>query len=267
MQIFYETKEQKFYCRHMPGIVLTCDPHMHCDMEIAIIYNGKTFVEIGNKPSTTAESSDIIFVFPNQIHSFSSAQPEQHVLFTINPQLFPEYAQLFSDYLPDDNIIKGAARDPELRNLVDNIIRLYESKDSLYRDASLRGYLLAFISRIFSLTRLKKSNSEDMHAIGYIMNYCMANYNHALSLDILERELHLSKYYISHTINQKLGMSFNDYVNSIRVSSACRYLSEGKLSVQEISELVGFNTVRTFNRAFAKQMGTSPRDYRNRAEG
>jgi AraC-like DNA-binding protein len=41
--------------------------------------------------------------------------------------------------------------------------------------------------------------------------------------------------------------------------------TESKMSVLDISEKVGFNTVRTFNRAFIKNMETSPRDYRKKA--
>ena len=36
------------------------------------------------------------------------------------------------------------------------------------------------------------------------------------------------------------------------------------MTVTEISEAVGFNTLRTFNRAFIKQMGMSPSEYRKK---
>ena len=64
-------------------------------------------------------------------------------------------------------------------------------------------------------------------------------------------------------MNQKLGMGFNDYINSIRIGNACRLLTESNAPISEISEEVGFNTVRTFNRAFVKHIGSSPREYRN----
>ena len=38
-------------------------------------------------------------------------------------------------------------------------------------------------------------------------------------------------------------------------------------SVTEISEMVGFNTLRTFNRAFMKHMGCAPSEYRKRYAG
>jgi YesN/AraC family two-component response regulator len=96
-----------------------------------------------------------------------------------------------------------------------------------------------------------------------ILNYCINNSDKPLSLDILEKELHVSKYYISHVINAKLKMGFNEYINSLRVSNACKYLTKTDKSITDISDLVGFNTMRTFNRAFMKQMGMTPSEYRN----
>ena len=54
----------------------------------------------------------------------------------------------------------------------------------------------------------------------------------------------------------------SDNINSLRVSEACRYLLNSSLSITEIGSLVGFNTPRTFNRAFIKQLGLSPSEYR-----
>jgi AraC-like DNA-binding protein len=64
-------------------------------------------------------------------------------------------------------------------------------------------------------------------------------------------------------MGSKLQIGFNDYINSLRVSNACKYLVKSEKSITEISEIVGFNTLRTFNRAFVKQMGTTPSKYRN----
>ncbi|MBO7296439.1 MAG: helix-turn-helix transcriptional regulator, partial [Clostridia bacterium] len=63
----------------------------------------------------------------------------------------------------------------------------------------------------------------------------------------------------------KIGTGFNDYINALRVSEACRYLRRTNKSITEISALVGFGTLRTFNRAFIKQVGTSPSEYRKSA--
>ena len=67
-------------------------------------------------------------------------------------------------------------------------------------------------------------------------------------------------------MSNKLHIGFNDYINSLRVSNACKHLLKTDLSITEISEIVGFNTLRTFNRAFVKQMGITPSDYRTKKQ-
>ncbi len=264
MQVFYENKSEKFYCRDNPNTSLQCSPHLHYHIEIAFIFSGECSADVGNASPQTAIGGDAILVFPNQVHAFHVLKSEQHILLVTDPKLFPEFSHLFSEYLPQCCVIKGAANDPELRSLTKNISAAYSDTKRPYRETVLRGYFLALMGRLFALTKFEKSNSEDMHAIGTVINYCMANYEKNLSLDLLERELHISKFYISHIINQKLKMGFNDYLNSIRVTNACRHLKEGELSVTEISELVGFSSVRTFNRAFVKHIGMSPREYKSK---
>lgn len=262
MQAFYENRKSAFYCKDLKGRKLECSMHLHYNIEIAFILEGKTEVLVDNAPPTIAEGGDVILVFPNQIHRFSTIEQEKHILFIADPQTLTEFTTLFNEYLPCENVIRGAAKDSDLILLANKISEFYSGPKTQYRDIILRGYLVSFLGRLFDITEFKKINTEDIHAIGSVMNYCMAHYAEPLSLDILEEKLHISKYYISHIIHRKLKIGFNDYVNSIRISKACRKLSETDIPISVISDSVGFNTVRTFNRAFVKRMGISPREYR-----
>jgi YesN/AraC family two-component response regulator len=111
---------------------------------------------------------------------------------------------------------------------------------------------------------LSETQTGDYHAVGAIMNYCNENYHKPLSLTVLAKDLHLNKYCISHIMSNKLNIGFNDYINSLRVSNACKLLVKSDDTVTEISEAVGFNTLRTFNRAFSKQMNCTPSEYRRK---
>jgi YesN/AraC family two-component response regulator len=114
------------------------------------------------------------------------------------------------------------------------------------------------------MTTLKKNEIESLDTLGEIVNYCNAHYKENLSLTMLESELHISKYYISHIINERLGEGFNEYLNSIRINEACRLLLESDMSIKEISAEVGFGTVRSFDRAFLRQKSETAREYRQR---
>lgn len=57
-------------------------------------------------------------------------------------------------------------------------------------------------------------------------------------------------------------MPVTEYINRKRIEAACRLLSETQLSVQEISEKVGFSDKSHFYRMFSKFMGGTPAEYR-----
>ena len=171
---------------------------------------------------------------------------------------------MFSSYSPACNVIRGAADNKDIRELAKNIVRTYGEDKSNYRDTVLKGYVTAILGKLLSMTELKKNEIESLDTLGEIVNYCNAHYKENLSLTMLESELHISKYYISHIINERLGEGFNEYLNSIRINEACRLLLESDMSIKEISAEVGFGTVRSFDRAFLRQKSETAREYRQR---
>ncbi len=262
MKAVYENRNDDLYCRdsRKKGKTLGYISHLHNHIELAFVKSGKTRVLIDSS-EYIVESGDVIVVFPNQIHRFETIEREQYILLLVNPDLLPEFSKQFTTAIPVSNLIKGAALDSELSYLIENVSETYFS-DSPYKDAILRGYLIAFFGKLLQRTELRDVQSCDYNVLGMILNYCIKNSDKNLSLSVLENELHISKYYISHIMSSKLHIGFNDYINSLRISNACKYLLRTDKSVTEISDIVGFNTLRTFNRAFFKQMGVTPSDYR-----
>ena len=262
MKTFYENKTDDFYCRdsEYSKKTLGYTSHLHYHIELALVRQGRTKVTVDSQ-TYEVEAGDIIIVFPNQIHRFETVDREKYILMIVNPDIVSEFMRYFTSKIPTSNLLKGSAADGELFALARKISSVYR-EDTPFRDEILRGYLLAFFGRLLGMLPTKDIDSKEFDALGIIMNYCINNSANALSLNMLEKELHISKYYISHVMNNKLNMGFNDYINSIRVSNACKYLKKTDLSITEISDAVGFNTMRTFNRAFQKQLGVTPSEYR-----
>ncbi|MBQ7383262.1 MAG: helix-turn-helix domain-containing protein [Clostridia bacterium] len=258
----YENKKDDFYYREtkFSATPLACHPHLHSHIELGILLEGKTDITIDSK-KYTLEAGDMFVCFPNQVHGFKTLEKEYYILFIFNPEIISEFSNLFFTKLPKTGIIRNAAENSELRDIIQLLANTYRSSDT-HKTLAVKGYLLILFSKILEELELNDIQSGDIKLIGAILNYCSKNYNQPLSLSILERELHISKFYISHTLSNKLHISFNDYINSLRIMNACKLLQSTKKSVTEISEAVGFNTLRTFNRAFIKHTGTTPSKYR-----
>lgn len=89
--------------------------------------------------------------------------------------------------------------------------------------------------------------------------------NNEVNLNYLALQWNTNRTYLSEFINVHKQKTFNDYVNSLRVSY---FLDEAeqnkkwyKLKVQAIAEKLGFSSARSFSNAFLKETGMSPSFY------
>jgi AraC-like DNA-binding protein len=90
-----------------------------------------------------------------------------------------------------------------------------------------------------------------------------------LSLDKLAALVGTSKHSVSQVINEKIGMNFFDYINSLRIAEAARLLAEKskkELTIIEIAYQVGFNNKVTFNNTFKKFKHMTPTEYRQQRQ-
>lgn len=61
------------------------------------------------------------------------------------------------------------------------------------------------------------------------------------------------------------GMSFTEYITFLRLKEAISLLEETDMTIEDISEKVGFGSVRTLQRQFQTKYNMSPKDYRKAA--
>lgn len=72
------------------------------------------------------------------------------------------------------------------------------------------------------------------------------------------KHMHFSEPYFSKIFHKLFGMTFTQYLNTVKVAASIEKLKEGNLSITEISTSCGFNTIRNFNRVFKKFTGYTP---------
>jgi AraC-like DNA-binding protein len=85
------------------------------------------------------------------------------------------------------------------------------------------------------------------------------------SLSDLAKKIGESPHHVSQVINEKLNKSFFELLATYRVEEAKRILltdKKDKLTVEEISEMVGYNSKTAFNNVFKKLTGKTPSEFR-----
>lgn len=265
--MYYENKIYEVnIADHTSGAYhLQCPLHLHYHVEIVYMKEGSSTAVVDGQEYALPPDS-LLVVFPNRPHTYVTKEVEKYTISIISPNIMPEVVQLFDSYEPLCPVLENISSYPELYETLKMLTSVPSGPASKPESATTnvirRGYAVAVIGQIFRYFPMEKTNVECSRAMRAVVDYCVRNYNRELSLALLSEELHLSKYYISHLFGKEFNMNFNDYINSLRVSAACRLLCNTTKSITEISEEVGFATARTFNRAFSKQYKLSPTEYR-----
>jgi AraC family transcriptional regulator len=113
------------------------------------------------------------------------------------------------------------------------------------------------------LPALKSSTRKEiLQRLLLATDYIYTHYDQKLSLEELAQACYLSKFHFLRLFKIAFNKTPHQFINEIRVQRAQQLLAQSKLEVQEISRLIGFDTASTFSRAFYKQLGVYPTQFR-----
>lgn len=87
-------------------------------------------------------------------------------------------------------------------------------------------------------------------------------YRENLSLDEICGEIAVSKTYFCYLFKRETGMSFWNYLTSVRLRHAKELLETSELRSYEVALLVGYDNPSYFSKLFKKCEGISPNEYR-----
>ncbi|MDR1559506.1 MAG: response regulator, partial [Clostridiales bacterium] len=94
-----------------------------------------------------------------------------------------------------------------------------------------------------------------------IIKYINENFSQEISLQKLSDLFHLNATYISQLIKSETGLNYSQYLTELRIGKAKRLLETTDLSLNDISESVGFNDYFYFIKKFKKAVGITPGRY------
>lgn len=258
MRYIIENKEYQLHLAKRASLMRT--PHLHRHLEMIYMYKGKSDILLDGKVYTM-EDGDVFIAFPNQIHGYEVKTPVECVVIIFSDDMDPHMAGLLKNKIPADPVIKAKNLPADAPERMDRIVQLYHSKLPWEQ---LRGkyQLLDFFSYAFpQMEYIPRSADND--SIKEILTYCAAHFTEPINLDSVAEALHLSRYYISHIISERMGISFIRYINGMRVDRACTLLAGGT-DITEVCYASGFSSIRTFNRVFLQITGVPPRQYRKK---
>lgn len=111
-----------------------------------------------------------------------------------------------------------------------------------------------------------KQNTRSSHLADEIIEYIQQNYSQDLSLEQLAKKFSYTSPYINKILKSCTNSTFYDILSEVRIRNAKTMLEEGKLTISQIAQAVGYNNTQSFIRMFKKMMDVTPGQYRQNAQ-
>ena len=208
--------------------------------------------------SITAESGDVVYApmgseYRAQVSDFEGQ--DSHTI-GINFFLMDADAQLL---ILSDNItvFRGSDRS-KLTMLFNGSIRQGEAFPLLQSRLVLM--------QILQLIAQTNTKTMPPAKIAVALEYLSEHLEESPSVSWLAALCNISEVYFRRQFKQSMGMTPTEYRNALRLNKAKSYLEYGDISVQEISDTLGYATVSHFIKAFRLHTGYSPLQYRKRIQ-
>ncbi len=108
----------------------------------------------------------------------------------------------------------------------------------------------------------KNRNIRHTRVFTKAKEFIWGNYNQDISLKKIAEAVGISPFYLSHLFRNEMGISFLEYVTSVRMSVAKKLLQQTSMSIMEICLEVGYQDPSHFAKIFRKNEGIRPVEYR-----
>ena len=145
---------------------------------------------------------------------------------------------------------------------------IFDAKSDLYNEigkketiADKKEYIIYLFQTVASYVNSRKS-SHNLKVYEKVKKFIEDNYHKDLSLDNVSEVVGLSPSYLSLVFKEVSGTNFVEFINTYRISKSKILLQDISLTVNEISEKVGYTNSNTFIKVFKKYEGITPGQFR-----
>lgn len=139
------------------------------------------------------------------------------------------------------------------------------------REGKLKNYILQIMLEQEKWDKKKtvkfndegvKSHIDKQKRVHQVADYIAKNYATIDSVDSLARRFYMSNSYLCRIFKEVTNFTISEYINLYRIAASKEYLMNEDMSMAEIANRLGYDSLTYFERVFKKQMAVTPFQYR-----
>lgn len=274
------------------------------EMPYHVIVGGSAVLESPDGATQRLEAGDIVLLThgsQHALHDGSGARPSpgrKREIFNVDVSenrgkgerldmlcgrfvLTPPHDRLMRNYLPAILVVRSSTHDEDASRQnatslqLASLVGLMRAESASY---TLGGHAMlnALSAALFALTLRMASESEaaDIGLLALaghprLAPALSAMFNEparAWTLPELAQRCNMSRATLVRHFRDKVGCSVNDLLTDIRMTLAANELKKPATSTEAVAEVVGYQSLAAFRRAFTQRMGMTPGEWRRAAQ-
>ena len=224
--------------------------HFHSPIELYLVEEGEVDVWV-NQQRKRLHGGELAVVLSYDAHQFEpiGAAITSHLI--VPARLCPELAKKSTGdpFLSDPGLFKG------IRQCCGVIA---QKRNDLLTEGCTR---VIFGLLLDNLSFTQREADADTDSVTQVLLYLNDHFREALSLASVAAAFGFTPSHLSRLFRSAVGVGFHQYLTMIRLREAVLHLSRGA-AVDFCAFESGFNSTRTFYRAFENEFGCTPGEYR-----
>lgn len=249
--------------------------HTHNAFEVLLCLSGDAVTSVKGK-KFKLKSGDIALISPYQVHDIlsESRAGARFLIVQVSRNFLQEYltglkTTVFSDTLVTAVLEKEKADElrKDLLSLAIEYFSLSNEDGGIIVIYKVVGIIAFFLSNLGYTRYTEQEYIEHTKIIGRITRiaeYIDKNYQYKVTLEDIAAEEDLSANYVSQFFTKYIGVTFQKYLNNVRLEAALRLLTDDSLTVSEVSNYSGFADAKYMAQVFRRCFGCPPNEYRKR---
>ncbi|MFV0311033.1 MAG: AraC family transcriptional regulator [Dysgonomonas sp.] len=255
--------------------------HKHEDYQLRLITKGEGLCMIGDN-IVEFKKGDILFVGQNVPHCSSLFELEpgegnivESDILQFHPDIFPRKINELPDYIHINDLLNksqygivfnNTSLGTKIKKIIDDMQKVEGIEKILLLLRILDKLGRSKYSHLVSEVQFSSQNTfcDGSGPLQRTYDYLYRNMKNEITLEEISKYANINPAALCRTFKSKTRMTIFQFLNKIRIENVCKLLLYSDLTVSEIANKSGFNSMPYFNRRFKESTNMSPSEYRQK---
>lgn len=242
--------------------------HYHRGYELAVVTSGELITRVGEREMVLT-AGEAVLIFPYQLHSYETKTGSECYITVFSGSYIAKFTSACATREPLDPRFRITAPLAALLSAymvgegIPKEDEVQLETPSLY---AIKACLYA-VCHAFMAEAEWREKREERALVFRILAYIEEHYTEDITLPRMAEALSYEYHYLSRVLREDLHVGFRSLVNQRRCERARELITDGDQPLSTVAMLCGFRSLRTFNRVFLAEMGSTPSAMRRGARG